>query len=115
MREALSHGALGPEMLPFLENVVALVSHPLGGPVRRGDEVHEGEVADRVMQLLEASLGDGGAVAAAAETLASDRELLAAFFQSLDTLPGASHPPADAIALLVVTALGRLDKSPDDG
>jgi hypothetical protein len=108
MRDALSHGALGLEALPFLESVVALVSHPLGGPVRRGDEEHERVVVDRVMRLLEASLGDDRAIAAAAETLAADRELLAAFFQSLDQLPGPGYPPADSIALLVAAAVGRL-------
>ena len=102
--------ALGADALPFLEGVVQLVAHPLGEPTRQGDEEHEFEVVQRVLPLLEATLGDERSAASAAETLAADPDLLGAFFQSLDLLPAGDYPPADSIAMLVMMALGRLDE-----
>jgi hypothetical protein len=110
MREAVARSRLGAGVLEFLEAVVQLTAHPLGQPSRRGDEAHEDAVMQRALSLLEASLGDEPAVAAAAEALAADHDLLGAFFQSLDLLPPSGYPPADSIVLLIVMALGRLDE-----
>jgi hypothetical protein len=107
MRALLSEGTLGLPMQPFVEAVVELVAHPLGGVPRTGDESHELDVAHRVVSLLEDSLGDEAVVAAAANRLAADDEMLSAFFQNLDLLPGGDSA-ADAAALLVVSAIGRL-------
>lgn len=106
--------ALGPESLPFLEGVVQLIAHPLGEPSRQGDEAHEDEAVQRVMPLLVAALGEERSANRAADALAADPDLLGAFFQSLDLLPAGDYPPADAIAMLVMMALGRLDAT-DDG
>ena|SRR5687768_11660692 len=113
MREAVVGTALGTEVLPFVEAVVQLTAHPLGQPTRQGDEAHEYEVVQRVLPLLEASLGDDASVARAADSLAADADLLGAFFQSLDLLPAGDYPPADSIAMLVMMALGRLDDGED--
>jgi hypothetical protein len=114
MREAVEHSALGTAVLPFLEAVVQLTAHPLGEPSRQGNEAHESEVVQRVLPLVEASLGDERAAAAAAGTLAADPDLLGAFFQSLDLLPAGAYPPGDSISVLVMMALGRLDEIDDD-
>jgi len=104
----LSEGALGLSMLPFVEAVVELVAHPLGGVPRTGDTAHELVIADRVIALLaDAAAADEATNAAAVDRLAADDEMLSGFFQSLDLLPGGGGT-ADAVALLVVSAIGRL-------
>ena len=109
LREAVTRGTLGEEVLDFLESVVQLAAHPLGEPSRSGDEAHEIAIADHVTQLLDAALADVASVADASATLARDPPLLGALFQSLDLLP-VDHPAADSIALLVGMALSQLDE-----
>ena len=110
LRERVAASPLGPATLDFLDAVVLQVAHPLGG-VRVGDSVtHEQAIGDRVLLLVEASLGDEAKVIRAAGELATDPALLSALFQNLDLLPPAGSRPADAIALLVVMALSRLEE-----
>ena len=110
MRQAAGESALGPEILEFLEAVVLMVAYPIGAPARTGEPGHEQAAVKRVTELLEASLGDDRAVAEAADALATDMPVLAAFFQNLDLLPSSGYSPADAIATLVVMALSRLEE-----
>ena len=115
LRERLAASALGPSTLDFLDAVVLQVAHPLGG-VRAGDSAtHEQALADRVLILLEASLGGDESVVRAAGELATDLPLLSALFQNLDLLPPAGSTSADAIALLVVMALSRLEEAGEGG
>ena len=110
LRAALAGSALDPEVLAFIEAVVLQVARPLGAGRRRGILRREGELGDRVLALLTASLGDEETVERAAGELAADFPLLSAFFQNLDLLPASGSTSADAIPLLVVMALSRLEE-----
>lgn len=114
VRAALGDGPLGAEMVDFVEAVVLQSAHPLGGEASRG-AASERRVADHVIEMLNATLGDERAVASAARTLAADRPLLAIVFQNLDLLPAPPSSRADAIALLVVLALSRLEEGDASG
>lgn len=107
LRAAAASDAIGIEILPFLEAVVELVAHPLGAS-RPGDEAHELAIARRVVAVLDGAAGDGSAVDDAVAALVAEPEMLSAFFQSLDLLPASPYPAADAIAMLVVRAVGEL-------
>ena len=109
VRAAAAAGALGEEIVEFVDAVALLVAHPLGGATAR-EGAFELSTADRVLRLLERSLGGEAVVTDAAGELAAEPEMLAAFFQNLDLLPAGGHPAADAIPLLVVLALSRLEE-----
>ena len=96
------------ELVEFIEAVVLLVAHPLGDPETPATAA-ELATADRVIALVQRAVaGESEAVDAAGE-LAAEPEMLAAFFQNLDVLPGGGHRAAEDIALLVMLALGRID------
>lgn len=107
VREALTR-RIGDDLFEFVEAVVLLVAHPLGSAGGR-TTVAEVATADRVIALLERSLDSDQVVADAAGDLAAEPEMLAAFFQNLDLLPGGGHRAADAIATLVMLALGDFE------
>jgi hypothetical protein len=110
LRDAIEAGPLGERALAFVEAVVTQLAHPLGHASRHGDTAHESTVAARVAGLLNAALGDDPTVTAAADDLAHDPGMLAVFFQNLDLLPSHGFRPADAVALLVVMAMSRLEE-----
>jgi hypothetical protein len=103
VREVLSR-RLGGELIEFVDAVVLLVAHPLGGAGAR-DDAAELTTADRVIALIEQSLAGETAADDAANDLAAEPEMLAAFFQNLDLLPSGGHRAADAVALLIMVAL----------
>ena len=110
LRGIVAEGGLDREVGEFVEAVVLQTARPLGVPPRRGIIVRESELIARVVALLEASVrGDERLVPAATE-LAADPQLLSAFFQNLDLLPPSGSPRADAVAILVVMALGLLEE-----
>jgi hypothetical protein len=97
------------ELVEFVETVVLLVAHPLGDPEVPAS-APELATADRVIALVERALAGDTQGAEAAGDLAADPEMLAAFFQNLDLLPRGGHRAADAVALLVMLALSRLEE-----
>ena len=104
---------LGEHGFPFMEAVILQRAYPLGG-LAAVDGTSEDDVADRVACLVMWSDMEEEARSHAAEALARDPALLAAFFQNLDLLPTNGPPPVDQIALLVAGALQRLaDTSPE--
>jgi hypothetical protein len=111
IRDALDATPFGARSLEFVEAVVVQVAHPLGSASRDGAAGHESMVTDRVLRLLRSAVGDDASVTAAANDLATEPPLLAAFFQNLDLLPPAGFPPADAVGLLVMLALSRLEET----
>ena len=96
------------ELVEFVEAVVLLVAHPLGDPETPAT-APELAAADRVIALVQRAAADESEAVDAAGELAAEPEMLAAFFQNLDLLPGGGHRAADAVTLLVLLALGRLD------
>ncbi len=110
LREALDPGC-GDDLLAFAAQVTRQVAHPLGAghdgapsPVER-----ERAVGERTAAIVRAACGgdDAAAVTHAATLLADDVALLSAFFQNLDMLP-TPDAAGDAIAMLVMEAMGRL-------
>ena len=114
VRAGLGDGPLGAEMIEFVEAVVLQSAHPLGGDASQG-AASERRLTDHVIEMLDAALGDERAVASAARALAADPPLLAIVFQNLDLLPAPPSSRADAIALLVVLALSRLEEADAPG
>jgi hypothetical protein len=110
IREIAATEALGETLVAFVEAVVLQVAHPLGG-MGEHQRTPEVAVANQVIGLLGRSLGGEGVVADAADELAAEPAMLAAFFQNLDLLPAGGHRAADAVALLVVLALSRLEET----
>src|SRR5699024_7487521 len=111
---ALLHYALdhpcGDEVVAFAAQVTRQVAHPLGATPDDGLSPPERERAwaERIAAIVGASCGgDDAAAAHAATLLAGDVPLLSAFFQNLDMLP-TGNAAGDAIAMLVMEAMGRL-------
>ncbi|HEY0970328.1 MAG TPA: hypothetical protein VGE02_05060, partial [Gemmatimonadales bacterium] len=107
LRDELGHlpesGALA-----FAEQVTRQVAHPLGATHDgRAPAERERAVAARVAEILRTARGGDAAAAHAATLLADDVPLLSAFFQNLDLLP-AGDATSDAVALLVMEAMGLL-------
>ena len=112
LRAALESGSVGLETLAFVEAVVEQAVHRLG-PERSG--VLAGATASmgkRVVSFLEAAAEGESSRARAAEELAGEPAILAAFYQNLDLLPAADFAPGDAIALLVLTTLALMEAMP---
>ena len=109
LRGIVADGGLDREVQAFVEAVVLQTARPLGTAPRRGIVQRESELVGRVTALLEASVGGDERLVPAATELAADPELLSAFFQNLDLLPPSGAPLGDAVAMLVVMALGLLE------
>ncbi len=109
IREIAATEALGEKLVAFVEAVVLMVAHPLGA-VNADWIASELATAERVVGLLQRSLAGEDVVAAAADELAAEPAMLAAFFQNLDLLPTGGHRAADAVALLVMLGLSRLEE-----
>ena len=110
IRDAVKARQLGEELIGFVEAVVLLVAYPLGNAESHA-KAPEIATAERVIHLLERSLANEAVVANAADALAAEPAMLAAFFQNLDLLPAGGHRAADAVALLVMLALSRLEET----
>lgn len=114
LRAALESGPVGVEALAFVEAVVEQAVHRLGperSPVLAGATASMGK---RVVSFLEAAAEGEPSRTRAAEELAGEPVILAAFYQNLDLLPAASSAPADAIALLVLTTLALMESVPPE-
>jgi hypothetical protein len=114
LRAALESSPVGVEALAFVEAVVEHAVHRLG---RERSGVLAGATASmarRVVSFLEAATEGEPSRARAAEELAGEPAILAAFYQNLDLLPAAGFAPADAIALLVLTALALMEAIPPE-
>ena len=113
IRSALETTPLGDAGRAFVEAVVVQRAYPLGDRETRNSLTEE-DVAETAGCLVMWSAMEDDAKARAAEVLASDPALLAAFFQNLDLLPIDGPSPVNEIALLVGAALQRLaDTLPD--
>ena len=105
LRDALPPGR-GSCTLPFAEEVVRQVAHPLGAEPSPDPEGEEARTAARVLALLGAAFeGTSDARAAAVRRLGKDGTMLAAFFQNLDLLEDCARGHAGAVAALVAAAL----------
>ena len=105
LRDALPRGR-GSCTLPFAEEVVRQVAHPLGAEPSPDPEGDEARTAGQVLELLGGAFeGTPQARAAAARRLGLDGTMLAAFFQNLDLLEDCTRGHAGAVAALVAEAL----------
>lgn len=105
LRAALPRGR-GSCTLPFAEEVVRQVAHPVGAPDAPDPSASEARAAALVLSLLDAAFsGLGDARGDAARRLAADPPTLAAFFQNLDLLADCAQGHAGAVAALVAAAL----------
>lgn len=94
--------------LAFAESVLVQVARPPGAPP---DPTREQTVAARIRALVDAADRPADAEQPGPEhLLASDPELLAAFFQNVDLLYAADDPSADRISGWIMGALEILDR-----
>lgn len=98
---------------PFVEAVTFQHSHPLGIDPAEPATQRERRSARLVLEVLRASCGSQSERAAreAADLLASDPALHAAFFQNIDLLYEYRYAQADAVAAMVMRALEHLEPS----
>ena len=96
-------------MHSFAAHVTRQVAHPPGATHAAAGEAlaHETAVTTALERLVAAAPTGETAAGDADARLAHDPVLLSACFQNLDLLPPAD-PDGDAIALLVLDAIGRL-------
>lgn len=100
--------------LPFVRAVIAQVLGPIAEDGSGPSAAAEREVGNRVIALVETAADTGApsrAAAppdAAAAVLASDPELLAAFFQNIDLLYECEFPDANAVSTTIMRAMESL-------
>ena len=103
------------EARAFIEVVVWQRAHALTESSPGDSSATEGELATRVLSLVEASVGGALAGQRAAAELAADPALLAAFFQNLDLLPAEPDPQVDMLVSMVGEAVRQLAERREDG
>jgi len=116
---ALAAIGVRPDALTFIEAVVGQRACPVGDSTAQRLSVEDRQIAERriaeqVIGLVEAGRAGESRMVHAAEELAADPALLAAFFQNLNLLPADGGSHVDAIALLTSAALQRLAETLPD-